>query len=137
MRIPCACSCREVCWGNASYQGQTEAIHEAAPGAQDMTSRCVKTKQCVDEEQNPSGKVHTFSGFRNVKYLVHEQAARTSNIAACKLEAPKDLIAELGFLQCIGTKNLECCTRREIPLNADSTLVYAAFYLCCSPFQWL
>jgi len=33
------------------YQGQTEAIHEAAPKAQDMTNRRVKTKQGVDEEQ--------------------------------------------------------------------------------------
>jgi IS5 family transposase len=38
-------------WGDAGYQGQTEAIHEAAPKAQDMTSRRVKTKQGVDEEQ--------------------------------------------------------------------------------------
>ena len=26
-------------WGDAGYQGQTEAIREAAPNAQDMTSR--------------------------------------------------------------------------------------------------
>jgi IS5 family transposase len=38
-------------WGDAGYQGQTEAIHEAAPEAQDMTNRRVKTKQGVDEEQ--------------------------------------------------------------------------------------
>ena len=38
-------------WGDAGYQGQTEAIHEAAPKAQDMTNRRVKTKQGVDEEQ--------------------------------------------------------------------------------------
>ena len=31
-------------WGDAGYQGQTEAIHEAAPGAQDMTSRRTKFK---------------------------------------------------------------------------------------------
>jgi IS5 family transposase len=38
-------------WGDGGYQGQTEAIHEAAPQAQDMTNRRVKTKQGVDEEQ--------------------------------------------------------------------------------------
>ena len=38
-------------WGDGGYQGQTEAIHEAAPHAQDMTSRRVKTKAGVDEEQ--------------------------------------------------------------------------------------
>src|ERR1035441_1491483 len=38
-------------WGDGGYQGQTEAIHEAAPQAQDMTNRRVKSKQGVDEEQ--------------------------------------------------------------------------------------
>jgi len=37
-------------WGDAGYQGQTEAIREAAPNAQDMTCRRVKTKAGVDEE---------------------------------------------------------------------------------------
>ncbi len=37
--------------GDAGYQGQTEAIHEAAPEAQDMTSRRVKTKAGVDEAE--------------------------------------------------------------------------------------
>jgi transposase, IS5 family len=38
-------------WGDAGYQGQTEAIHQAAPRAQDMTSKRVKTKAGVDENQ--------------------------------------------------------------------------------------
>lgn len=38
-------------WGDAGYQGQTAVIHKAAPAAQDMTSRRVKTKAGVDEEQ--------------------------------------------------------------------------------------
>ena len=37
-------------WGDAGYQGQTEAIHEAAPEAQDMTSRRARFKNYVDEE---------------------------------------------------------------------------------------
>jgi IS5 family transposase len=38
--------------GDAGYQGQTEAIHEAAPQAQDMTSRRVnKSNGKVDQEQ--------------------------------------------------------------------------------------
>jgi IS5 family transposase len=37
-------------WGDAGYQGQTETIHEAAPQAQDMTSRRTKFKNYVDEE---------------------------------------------------------------------------------------
>jgi IS5 family transposase len=36
-------------WGDAGYQGQTVEIHEAAPAAQDMTSRRVKSKAGVDE----------------------------------------------------------------------------------------
>jgi IS5 family transposase len=36
-------------WGDAGYQGQTEAIHEAAPDAQDMTNRRTKFKNYVDE----------------------------------------------------------------------------------------
>jgi IS5 family transposase len=36
-------------WGDAGYQGQTEAIHAAAPNAQDMTSRRARYKGGVDE----------------------------------------------------------------------------------------
>jgi transposase, IS5 family len=36
-------------WGDAGYQGQGEAIHAAAPEAQDMTSRRTKRKDSVDE----------------------------------------------------------------------------------------
>jgi IS5 family transposase len=38
-------------WGEAGYQGQTEAIYEAAPQARDMTSRRVKTKQGAEENE--------------------------------------------------------------------------------------
>ena len=39
-------------WGDGGYQGQTEAIHEAAPEAQDMTNRRVKkAKGEVDEAE--------------------------------------------------------------------------------------
>jgi len=34
-------------WGDGGYQGQTEAIRKAAPAAQDMTSRRVKSKRVV------------------------------------------------------------------------------------------
>jgi transposase, IS5 family len=37
-------------WGDAGYQGQTEAIHQAAPEAQDMTCRRSKYKGGVDEQ---------------------------------------------------------------------------------------
>src|ERR1017187_7786027 len=35
---------------DAGYQGQTEAIREAAPAAQDMTCSRIRFKNCVDEE---------------------------------------------------------------------------------------
>ncbi|MGH9440310.1 MAG: IS5 family transposase [Terriglobia bacterium] len=38
-------------WGDAGYQGQGEVIREAAPCAQDMTSRRAKYKGGVDENQ--------------------------------------------------------------------------------------
>jgi IS5 family transposase len=37
-------------WGDGGYQGQTEAIHAAAPRAQDMTCRRTKFKDYIDEE---------------------------------------------------------------------------------------
>jgi IS5 family transposase len=38
-------------WGDAGYQGQTETIQAAAPQAQNMTTRRVKTRAGVDQEQ--------------------------------------------------------------------------------------
>ena len=37
-------------WGDGGYQGQTEAIRQAAPHAQDMTCRRTKFKNYIDEE---------------------------------------------------------------------------------------
>jgi len=36
-------------WGDGGYQGQTEAIRETAPKAQDMTCRRTKFKSYIDE----------------------------------------------------------------------------------------
>jgi IS5 family transposase len=69
-------------WGDGGYQGQTEAIKEAAPKAQDMTCRRTKFKHYVDELQKKNrskssvrAKVeHVFRivkrvfGFDKVKY---------------------------------------------------------------------
>jgi IS5 family transposase len=49
-------------WSDAGYQGQTEAIHAAAPHAQDMTSRRVKTEAGVDEQEKR--KNHTKAWVR-------------------------------------------------------------------------
>ena len=58
-------------WGDAGYQGQTEAIHEAAPMAQDMTSRRVKTKAGVDRKNRVKARVRAkvewpFHGLKRV-----------------------------------------------------------------------
>jgi IS5 family transposase len=37
-------------WGDGGYQGQTEAIHAAAPKAQDMTCRRTRYRNHVDEK---------------------------------------------------------------------------------------
>ena len=70
-------------WGDGGYQGQTEAIHSAAPAAQDMTNRRTKFKNYVDEEGKRKNKTkskvrakveHPFRilkrvfGFTKVRY---------------------------------------------------------------------
>jgi IS5 family transposase len=70
-------------WGDAVYQGQTEAIREAAPAAQDMTCRRIRFKNCVNEEAKRKNKTkcsvrakveHPFRilkwvfGFTKVRY---------------------------------------------------------------------
>src|SRR5215469_14672772 len=70
-------------WGDGRYQGQGEAIRQAAPRAQDMTSRRVQYKNFVDELQKAKNRVkarvrakveHPFRilkrifGFEKVRY---------------------------------------------------------------------
>ena len=70
-------------WGDGGYQGQGEAIQQAAPRAQDMTSRRVHYKNFVDELQKAKNRVkarvrakveHPFRilkrifGFEKVRY---------------------------------------------------------------------
>jgi IS5 family transposase len=43
-------------WGDGGYQGQTEAIQQAAPQAQDMTCRRTKFKDYVDELQKKKNR---------------------------------------------------------------------------------
>lgn len=43
-------------WGDGGYQGQTEAIQEAAPKAQDMTCKRTKFKHHVDELQKKKNR---------------------------------------------------------------------------------
>jgi IS5 family transposase len=43
-------------WGDGGYQGQTEAIHQAAPQAQDMTCKRTRFKHYVDELQKKKNR---------------------------------------------------------------------------------
>ena len=43
-------------WGDGGYQGQTEAIRQAAPKAQDMTCKRTKFKNYVDELQKKKNR---------------------------------------------------------------------------------
>jgi transposase, IS5 family len=46
-------------WSDAGYQGQAEAIHAAAPEAQDMTSRRTKRKDAVDEVERRKNRTRS------------------------------------------------------------------------------
>ena len=43
-------------WGDGGYQGQTEAIRQAAPKAQDMTCKCTRYKDRVDQLQRAKNR---------------------------------------------------------------------------------
>lgn len=70
-------------WGDQAYRGQTEAIHEAAPRAQDLTSKRYRYKDGMDEEERARNRTkarvrskveHVFQilklqfGFVKVRY---------------------------------------------------------------------
>ena len=43
-------------WGDQAYRGQSEAIHEAAPMAQDMTNKRYRYKNRIDEVQRAKNR---------------------------------------------------------------------------------
>jgi IS5 family transposase len=45
-----------VVWGDAAYQGHTDAIHKRAPHARDMTNRRCKYKDHVDERERAKNR---------------------------------------------------------------------------------
>jgi len=86
-------------WGDQAYRGQTEAIREAAPLAQDMTSQRYRYKNRIDEEERQRNQTksrvrskveHVFQilklkfGFVKVRY---RGLAKNANrlFAACAL----------------------------------------------------
>ena len=90
----------ETCvWGDQSYRGQTEVIHEQAPKARDCTHRRYRLRGCVDEIQRAKNRTkskvrakveHVFGvmkrvfGFEKVRYRGLEKNANRL-FATCAL----------------------------------------------------
>ena len=100
-------------WGDGGYQGQTKAIREAAPQAQDMTCRRTKYKNYVDEvaktknttKSRVRAKVeHAFRilkrifGFDKVKYrgIKKNHNRLCANFALVNLYLHRKRLALLG-----------------------------------------
>ena len=100
-------------WGDGGYQGQTEAIQQAAPKAQDMTCRRTKFKNRVDELQKKKNRSkssvrakveHPFRilkrvfGFDNVRYkgLAKHQHRPCASFALVNLSMHRKRLAVLG-----------------------------------------
>ena len=43
-------------WGDQAYRGQTEAIQEVAPAAQDMTNQCYRYQDRIDEVERAKNR---------------------------------------------------------------------------------
>src|ERR1700693_5168849 len=100
-------------WGDGGYRGQTEAIHQAAPPARDMTCRRTKFKDYVDEEakrkNTTKSKVrakveHVFRilkrvfGFDEVRYrgIAKNHHRLCANFALINLYLHRKRLAVLG-----------------------------------------
>jgi IS5 family transposase len=100
-------------WGDAGYQGQTEAIKEAAPKAQDMTCRRTKFKHRVDELQKKKNRskssvrakvehpfriVKRIFGFDKVRYrgIAKNHNRLCANFALANLYMHRKRLAVLG-----------------------------------------
>ena len=100
-------------WGDAGYQGQTEAIKEAAPKAQDMTCKRTRFKNYVDELQKKKNRSkssvrakveHVFRilkrvfGFDKVRYrgIAKNHNSLCANFALVNLYMHRKRLAALG-----------------------------------------
>jgi IS5 family transposase len=100
-------------WGDAGYQGQTEAIKEAAPKAQDMTCRRTKFKDYVDQLQKKKNRskssvrakvehpfriVKRIFGFDKVRYrgIAKNHNRLCANFALANLYMHRKRLAVLG-----------------------------------------
>jgi IS5 family transposase len=100
-------------WGDGGYQGQTEAIREVAPKAQDMTCKRTKFKNYVDELQKKKNRSksrvrakveHPFRilkrvfGFDKVRYrgIAKNHHRLCANFALVNLYLHRKRLAVLG-----------------------------------------
>ena len=100
-------------WGDSGYQGQTEAIRQAAPKAKDMTCRRTRFKNIVDELQRKKNRLksrvrarveHPFRilkrifGFDKVRYrgLAKNHHRLCANFALINLYFHRKRLAVLG-----------------------------------------
>ena len=100
-------------WGDGGYQGQTEAIREVAPKAQDMTCKRAKFKDYVDELQKKKNTTkskvrakveHVFRilkrvfGFDKVRYrgIAKNHNRLCANFALVNLYLHRKRLAVLG-----------------------------------------
>ena len=100
-------------WGDGGYQGQTKAIKEAAPKAQDMTCRRTKFKNYVDEQARRKNTTksrvrakveHVFRilkrvfGFDKVRYrgIAKNHHRLCANFALINLYLHRKRLAALG-----------------------------------------
>ena len=100
-------------WGDGGYQGQTKAIQQAAPKAQDMTCKRTKFKDYVDELQKKKNRskssvrakvehpfriLKRFFGFDKVRYkgLAKNHHRLCANFALVNLYMHRKRLAVLG-----------------------------------------
>ena len=100
-------------WGDGGYQGQTKAIKEAAPKAQDMTCRRTKFKNYVDQQARRKNTTksrvrakveHVFRilkrvfGFDKVRYrgIAKNHHRLCANFALINLYLHRKRLAALG-----------------------------------------
>lgn len=100
-------------WGDGGYQGQTEAIREVAPHAQDMTCRRTKFKNHVDEAARRKNRTksrvrakveHVFRilkrvfGFDKVRYrgIAKNHHRLCANFALINLYLHRKRLVKLG-----------------------------------------
>jgi IS5 family transposase len=100
-------------WGDGGYQGQTEAIQEAAPKGQDMTCKRTRFKNSIDELQRKKNRSkssvrakveHVFRilkrvfGFDKVRYrgIAKNHNRLCANFALVTLYLRRKRLAVLG-----------------------------------------